>query len=88
MALDKVRGRKKSLVTLVDNMEAKLGKFKDEQVFVGIVHGDCETEANFLADLIKERLGYTDIEIRPIGPSIGAHSGPGAVGIIFLGEER
>ncbi len=88
VALDKVRGRKKSLVTLVDNMEAKLGKFKDEQVFVGIVHGDCETEANFLADLIKERLGYTDIEIRPIGPSIGAHSGPGAVGIIFLGEER
>lgn len=88
VALDKVRGRKKSLVTLVDNMEAKLGKFKDEQVFVGIVHGDCETEANFLADLIKERLGYTDIEVRPIGPSIGAHSGPGAVGIIFLGEER
>ena len=100
VALDKVRGRKKSLTTLVDNMEAKLGEiytvpishgegeFKDEQVFVGIVHGDCEKDANSLSDLIKERFGYTDIEIRPIGPSIGAHSGPGAIGVIFLGEER
>lgn len=88
VALDKVRGRKKSLTTLVDNMEAKLGEFKDEQVFVGIVHGDCEKDANSLSDLIKERFGYIDIEIRPIGPSIGAHSGPGAIGVIFLGEER
>lgn len=88
VALDKVRGRKKSLVTLIDNMEARLGKFKDEQVFIGIVHGDCEDEANFVAGLIKERFGYTNIEIRPVGPSIGAHSGPGAIGIIFLGEER
>ncbi len=88
VALSKARGRKKSLMTLVDNMEARLGEFKDEQVFVGIVHGDCKEDAEFVANQIKERFGYTDIEIRPIGPSIGAHSGPGAVGIIFLGKER
>ena len=88
VAIDKIRGRKKSLTTLVDNMEARLGEFKEEQVFIGIVHGDCMDDANFIADMIKERFGYTDIEIRPIGPSIGAHSGPGAIGIIFLGEAR
>ena len=88
VAIDKIRGRKKSLTTLVDNMEARLGEFKEEQVFIGIVHGDCMNDANFIADMIKERFGYTDIEIRPIGPSIGAHSGPGAIGIIFLGEAR
>lgn len=88
VALDKVRGRKKSLATLVDNMAARLGDYKDKQVFVGIVHGDCEEEAQNVASMITERLGYTNIVIRPIGPSIGAHSGPGAIGVIFLGNEK
>lgn len=88
VALDKVRGRKKALTTLVDNMEARLGEFRDNQVFIGIVHGDCEADAKYIANVITERFGYTDIVIRPIGPSIGAHSGPGAVGIIFLGNEK
>lgn len=88
VALDKVRGRKKALTTLVDNMEARLGEFRDKQVFIGIVHGDCEADAKYIANVITERFGYTDIVIRPIGPSIGAHSGPGAVGIIFLGNEK
>lgn len=88
VALDKVRGRKKSLATLVDNMGEKLGDFKDKQIFIGIVHGDCESDAKYVADMITERFGYTDIVIRPIGPSIGAHSGPGAIGVIFLGDEK
>lgn len=88
VALDKVRGRKKSLTTLVDNMGEKLGDFRDKQIFIGIVHGDCESDAKYVADMITERFGYTDIVIRPIGPSIGAHSGPGAVGVIFLGDEK
>lgn len=88
VALDKVRGRKKSLMTLVDNMETRLGEYKDKQVFIGIVHGDCEMDARYVANQITERFGYTDIIIRPIGPSIGAHSGPGAVGLIFLGDEK
>lgn len=88
VALDKVRGRKNALTTLVDNMEARLGEFRDKQVFIGIVHGDCEADAKYIANMITERFGYTDIVIRPIGPSIGAHSGPGAVGIIFLGNEK
>lgn len=86
VVLDKTRGRRNALTTLVDNMEAKLGEFRDEQVFIGIVHGDCEADAKYIANMITERFGYTDIVIRPIGPSIGAHSGPGAVGIIFLGD--
>lgn len=83
---DKVRGRKKVLTTLVDNMAARLGEYKDKQVFIGVVHGDCEMDARYVANMITERFGYTDITIRPIGPSIGVHSGPGAVALIFLGD--
>ena len=87
-ALDKVRGRKKALMTLIDNMEARVGNYRDKQIFVGVIHGDCEKDAQFLADKIKERFGYEDIVIRPVGPSIGAHSGPDMVGVIFMGDER
>ena len=86
VALSKVRGRKKSLTTLVDNMEERLGEFRDKQIFVGVVHGDCEEDAKYIANMITERFGYTDIAIRPIGPSIGAHSGPGTIGIVFMGD--
>lgn len=85
---DKVRGRKKVLMTMVDNMEERLGEYKDNQVFIGVVHGDCEMDARYVANMITERLGYTDIIIRPIGPSIGVHTGPGAVALIFLGDEK
>lgn len=85
---DKVRGRKKVLMTLVDNMAERLGEYRDKQVFIGIVHGDCEMDARYIANMITERFGYTDIMIRPIGPSIGVHSGPGAVALIFLGNEK
>lgn len=88
VALDKVRGRKNALMTLVDNMNERLGEYRDKQVFIGIVHGDCEMDARYVANMITERFGYTDIEIRPIGPSIGAHSGPEAVGLIFLGDTK
>lgn len=88
VALGKTRGRKKSMVELVNNMEKRLGSFRDKQQFIGIVHGDCEEDAQELADLIRERFGYTNFMIRPIGPSIGAHSGPGALGLIFLGDQR
>lgn len=85
---DKVRGRKKVLMTMVDNMAARLGDYKDKQVFIGVVHGDCEMDARYVANMITERFGYTDIIIRPIGPSIGVHTGPGAVALIFLGDTK
>lgn len=85
---DKVRGRKKVLTTMVDNMAQLLGEYRDKQVFIGVVHGDCEMDARYVANMITERFGYTDIMIRPIGPSIGVHTGPGAVALIFLGDEK
>lgn len=88
VALAKVRGRKKSLSAMLDNMEAKLGAYKDKQIFIGIIHGDCEEDALLLKSMVEERFGYKDFMIEPIGPSIGAHSGPGTLGLVFLGDAR
>lgn len=86
--LSKTRGRNKSLRTLVDLMDDYLGSYKDKQIKVCLIHGDCEEEALEVKNMIKEKYGFDDFFITSIGPSIGAHSGPGTMGIVFLGEHR
>lgn len=88
VALDKVRGRQQSIKKLVENMKARIGEWRDRQIFVGIVHGDCEEDAKKLAELVKAELGDVKLVIEPVGPSIGAHSGPGALGLLFLGDAK
>lgn len=85
--LEKVRGRKKSLKTLVDHMEQTANQpISDQMVF--ITHGDCINDAEYLADQIRERFGVKDIVINYVDPVIGAHSGPGTMALFFLASER
>lgn len=84
----KVRGRKQSIQTLVKQMEEHIGSFLKENDTVYISHGDCLEEANYLAQLIKERLGIAKTMISHIGPVIGSHAGPGALALSFLGENK
>lgn len=86
--LSKVRGRKKSLIALVDCMEKQIGSWKDKNDVVFISHGDCEQDARFVADLIQERFGLESFLIDYIGPTIGAHSGPGTVALFYMGDYR
>lgn len=85
---DTVRGRKKSLRTLVDRMKATIDENTDYTLPVGIVHGNCIEDANFIADLIKAETKFTNIIINDISPSIGAHAGPGALGILYHGQVK
>ncbi|MDO5424382.1 MAG: DegV family protein [Eubacteriales bacterium] len=87
-AVSKVRGRKKALTRLVDDMEQRIGEFKGKDYMVGITHGDCLEDAEFLRDQIKERLGMENFMITPLGPTIGAHTGPGLIALFYLGLSR
>ena len=86
--LAKVRGRKKSLISLVDNMEQTMGSYKDKNEIVLISHADCIEDAEFVGNLVKERFGITNIVYNYINTVIGSHSGPGTVALFFLGETR
>lgn len=89
VALDKTRGRKKSLIGLVDLMEEKMGQFKDANTdMIMISHGDAQEDAEFVRDEVKKRFGYENFMINNIGPTIGAHAGPGTIALFFLGEKR
>lgn len=86
--LSKVRGRKKSLLALVDAMERQMGSWRDKNDIVFISHGDCEEDAQFVAERIKEKFGFESFLINDVGPTIGAHTGPGVVALFYMGDYR
>lgn len=80
------RGRKASLKALADAAEKHGVNLQDQTIFIS--HGDCEDDANFLADIMRKRFNVKDVLINYIGPVIGAHAGPGTVAMFFMGSER
>ena len=86
--LSKVRGRKKSLIALVDAMEKQIGSWRDKNDIIFLSHGDCIEDAQYVADLIKDRFGYESFLINHVGPTIGAHTGPGVVALFYMGDYR
>ena len=84
--LKNVRGRKKSLITLVDNMLEQIDGYDNEMVYIG--HGDCIEDAEFVKELVMTKTGINNVDIGYIGSVIGSHAGPGTVALFFLGNER
>lgn len=83
-----VRGRKKSLKTLVSRMEASLDlEHYGKDRIVAVLHGDCIDEAESVAAMVRE-LGFTNVLINDVSPSIGTHAGPGVVGLVSYGKKR
>lgn len=86
--IGKVRGRKKSLAALVDNMERTIGSYRDKNDIVFISHGDALEDAEYVAGLVRERFGIENFLINPVSPTIGAHSGPGTIALFYMGDRR
>ena len=84
--MEKVRGRKQSLMALVDHMEKTAIKPEGQMVFLG--HGDSAADAQYVADEVKRRLGVKEVYMNYVGPVIGSHSGPGTMALFFIGIER
>lgn len=82
----KERGRKRSLNKIVD-MAAERAQGWDNDI-VMVTHGDCIEEAEYVAELAKEKLGAKEVLINNIGTVIGSHTGPGVVAIFYMGNER
>ena len=85
--MDKVRGRKKSIMTMVDHMEkTAIAPVADQTVFIS--HGDCEDDLMILVEELRKRFGCTDIQWNILDPVIGAHSGPGTLALFFMANSR
>ncbi len=84
--ISKARGRQSSIKALVDKAAQTAIEPSTQTMF--ICQGDCPEDAEYLAGLVRERLGVQDIHIGYTGPVIGSHSGPGTLALFFLGTER
>ncbi len=84
--VDKVRGRKKALNTLVEHMVEN--EPDPAESFAVALHADAPEEAKQLREMAEQRIPGLQVRIDNIGPVIGAHCGPGTLAIVFIGRER
>lgn len=82
---EKIRGRKKALDCVIEET-GRRGVDLDKQI-VGVVHADCEDVCNTVIEEIKKRYGVKTVLKGFLGCAIGAHTGPGLIGICFLSAE-
>ena len=81
-----IRGRRASIEALA-NKYFELAKTPAEgTIFISCA--DCVSDAQLLADMIKEKGGAETELITDVGTVIGAHSGPGTLALFFVGKER
>lgn len=83
---EKIKGKKKALRFLANEVKERAIDSENEVLY--ICHGDCQEEAESLRDIIEQEVKFKNVIINYIGNVIGAHTGPGALAVIFLGKNR
>lgn len=81
-AFEKVRGRQKSLKRLVELVGERGVDLQNQTI--GLVHGDDLPTLESVKKLLIEKYGCRNFIESYVGCAIGAHTGPGIIGIIFL----
>lgn len=90
VAIEKVKGRKPSFIRIAERVKERIVECDHQEIYV--VHGDCEDDAKEFAEEIRkclpESLKNYQINIRRLGPIIGASCGPGTLGVYYFGTEK
>lgn len=87
VAIQKVRGRKKSIDAMFKEMcDSADAPVEDQVVFIS--HGDCIEDVEYLEGLIRDKWNPKKIFHNILDPVIGAHSGPGTLALFFLADHR
>ena len=82
VAFEKVRGRHKSLKRCVE-LVGERGVELDKQI-IGVVHGNDPKTCEQVCEVLMEKYHCRGIIKSWVGCAIGAHTGPGIIGIVFL----
>ena len=84
--VEKPRGAKHAMDAQLARMRRGWTPEVNPLVIVG--HGDCPDRAEVLAVQVRKEFPRAKVHIAPIGPVIGAHTGPGMLAVIFWGTMR
>lgn len=80
-----VRGRKKSLLAIADNVISRITKVANPVICTQ--NALCEEDELFMIEHLRAGLNYAGPIYRGmLGAVVGAHSGPGSIGIGFVGD--
>lgn len=82
----KEKGFRRALSSMLGYMKAK-GQDVDKYKIV-VIHADYKEVAERFVESIKAEYPAADVVLQYVGPVIGAHCGPGTVGLIFHCSER
>ena len=82
----KIRGRKASIRALAKRFAES--RCPEEEDLVTIAHGDCPEDAKALETILREEYGVRQIHTGYVGPILGAHTGPGVLGLFHIGIKR
>jgi DegV family protein with EDD domain len=87
---EKLRGKKKVIARTVEMMEKHAQDGLDYSGKCYISYSACLDDALKVASIIEEKFPKMteQVQIYPIGATIGSHTGPGTVALFFWGDER
>lgn len=81
----KERGDKRLLAAMAQRFGETC---EDYQQTIFISHADYPLAAQALKEELENRYGCTDIRLGRLGPVVGAHTGPLAYALFYLGKDR
>jgi DegV family protein with EDD domain len=78
-----VRTRDRAVRKMIDMVAEEVG---DRALHVSVFHGDALEEAERVGEDIRTRFDCVDFSITEFTPVMGAHTGPGVIGIAFYAD--
>ena len=87
---EKIRGKRQVIKKIVAKMALYAEKRADYDGKCFLSHSLCIEDAKAVAAMVEEQFPHLQgqVEIFPIGTTIGSHTGPGTVALFFWGDER
>lgn len=79
--VEKIRGRKKAINRLVELIKAET---EGKQTYIYAADAGNKLALNELVNKAREELNYQEMMLGSLGPVVGCHSGPEAIGIAFF----
>jgi len=82
--LSVVRTRRNAVEKMIEMMWEKVG---ERPLHASVFHGDALAEAERIAERIQSRFNCVEFYITEFTPVMGAHVGPGVIGLAFYADE-
>jgi DegV family protein with EDD domain len=81
-AVERVRTRRKSLSRIIELVEEHAGG--QTPLHLATLHANAAEDARIVLEEAKQKLGPVESIFSEVSPVIGAHAGPGTVGLAFM----